>query len=150
MAPKLLKRRSIKPSEPDFSDRPCSIVTKAITSRTTCCLCGSALRVLAKRSQQARVVTTNGVAKVNHYKKRCTNDECGKTHSYNYVQVGSDNVNFITNIGDVGDIFFVSGTFGFSTAYIEQFWNRVVRCSLSTIGETEALNDYLSDSLNRT
>jgi hypothetical protein len=131
-----------------FQDKPGTTVTKAVTPLKLCCLCGSNLHVAVDQCEYATVITTNGVSTVRHYKKRCNNSDCRKTHAFNYIQVGRSNVNTLPSITEVGEIIFVSGKFGFSIAYLEQFWRRVVRCSVTTIGEAEALNDYWDEVLS--
>ena len=130
-----------------FRDQPDYETTQVITTRTTCCLCGTKLHAPASAFEKARVITTNGVVPVFHYKKRCNRRACRKWHAYNFIQVGASNVNFIKKPSDLGKLFFVTGRFGFSKAYIEQFWKRVVRCSLTGVGEAEAFNDYVAEEL---
>ena len=60
---------------------------------------------------------------------------------------GAHNIDFVEKLSDIGEIMLVTGRVGFSTAYIEQFWKRVVRCSVTIVGESEACNDYWEEYL---
>ena len=92
------KKRAASPTKsealPMFSDRPRVETTKALTNLEISMFCNSKL-ALCSHVVMARVVTTHGVAPVQHGKKRCSNKKCREYHCCNYVRIDSANINFV-------------------------------------------------------
>jgi len=55
--------------------------------------------------------------------------------------VAGEKINFVKKVSEFGEAIMVSSDFGFSTAYMKQFWARTFRCAINMSSEGDALHD---------
>ena len=101
-----------------FEDKPGESGTVVCTNLTKCVVCDSPLFLNKdeRAYQDCRVVTTNGLVRVEHWRKRCSSKSCRIYHAHNFYYSQGQKLNFAKTLADFGGAIVVSSNLGFSVA----------------------------------